>query len=175
MDTRWRQPPVLSQPLHGGSLPVPGLGRLQQACAKEGGPPSFRHFQPAPVRLETSNPAVPPYAAGDMGGRTGSAGIRTGEPVRLAGGWTGCLSPYRTGSPMQETQRWGGKRLSLKGIGIRFLGPSPIRRCLLGVCGMGCGEAKTVEGALRSAIKRFRFAADRWGCFRVKRTHDYSS
>ena len=27
----------------------------------------------------------------------------------------------------------------------------------------GCGEAKTVEGVLRSAIKRFRFAADRLG------------
>ena len=34
----------------------------------------------------------------------------------------------------------------------------------------GCGEAKTVEGALRSAIKRFRFAADRLGTlFRVRK------
>ena len=68
---------------------------------------------------------------------------------------------------MQETAIADGvaNGFPLKGIGIRFRGPTaPIRRCLLG--GMrqaGCGEAKTVEGALRSAIKRFRFAADRLG------------
>ena len=52
----------------------------------------------------------------------------------------------RTYSPYKKMPSWGGMRQA------------------------GCGEAKTVEGALRSAIKRFRFAADRLGTlFRVRK------
>lgn len=76
--------------------------------------------------------------------------------------------------PMQETAIADGvgERLSLEGDPV-FEAPQPPYKKMPSWGGMrqaGCGEAKTVEGALRSAIKRFRFAADRLGTlFRVRK------
>ena len=77
--------------------------------------------------------------------------------------------------PMQETAiaDGEGERLSLEGDPVFEAPQTPYKKMPSWGGGMrqaGCGEAKTVEGALRSAIKRFRFAADRLGTlFRVRK------
>ena len=68
---------------------------------------------------------------------------------------------------MQETAIADGvgERLSLEGDPVFEAPQTPYKKMPSwgGMRQAGCGEAKTVEGALRSAIKRFRFAADRLG------------
>lgn len=108
-----------------------------------------------------------------MAGRTDRAGIsETGEPVRM-GGRMDRMSVARD-RPMQETAIADGvgERLSLEGDPVFEAPQTPYKKMPSwgGMRQAGCGEAKTVEGALRSAIKRFRFAADSLGTlFRVRK------
>lgn len=143
-----RQPPVLSQPRTAGiacSMPW----ALQQACcAKRGRPPSFRHFNP-PQPASNIKPGCALHAPlpGTWRGGRACDKRRTGEPGGWAGGWTGCLSLYRTGtSGMQETAIADGvvaNGFPLKGIGIRFKSAGPYKKMSSwGNAAGGCGEKR---------------------------------
>ena len=110
----------------------------------------FRHFQPAPARLEKHQTrlCLPHTLPGDMAGRTDRAGIsETGEPVRM-GGRMDRMSVARD-RPMQETAIADGvgERLSLEGDPVFEAPQTPYKKMPSwgGMRQAGCGEAKTVK------------------------------
>lgn len=144
--------PPCRNPLHGGPLPVPGLGRLQQACAKEReGPPSLPSFPPQPAWGKTFRLCLLPCVAGGHGGEDGPRGDKRNGRTRKDGredGQDACRYIERD-RPMQETAIADGvgERLSLEGDPVFEAPQTPYKKMPSwgGMRQAGCGEAKTVK------------------------------
>lgn len=172
MDTAATARPVAILCMAGHCL-FQALDAFSRPRKGEGGAAFPSVISPSPPGAKHSGCASSHALPGDMAGRTDHAGIsETGEPVRM-GGRMDRMSVARD-RPMQETAIADGvgERLSLEGDPVFEAPQTPYKKMPSwgGMRQAGCGEAKTVEGALRSAIKRFRFAADRLGTlFRVRK------
>ena len=135
MDTAATARPV-AIPCMAGHCLFQGLDAFSRPAQRRGrGRLPFRHFQPAPARLEKHQTrlCLPHTLPGDMAGRTGSAGIsETGEPSKMGRRMDKdvCRS-IEWDRPMQETAIADGvaNGFPWKGIGIRFLGThSPYKK-----------------------------------------------